>query len=115
MAVQCAATIVLLGQVSVEPDPAPVRDRVARLIREEAARQYSFLKPVEAPPTQEHSEASIELPAFIVREKRPPALPPRLKETELQQFFRTGTLFETRSGLKLWMKGDKGLMLTFPF
>jgi hypothetical protein len=115
MTCQCGGALALLAQTPPAPGPSPVHDQVARLIHEDATRQYSFLKPVVAPPTPEHSEQTLELPAFIVREKRPPALPPPLKETQLQEFFRTGTLFETRPGIKLWMKGDKGIMLTFPF
>src|SRR5258708_4419594 len=85
----------LPAQTSPAAEPSPIRERLGKLIREDAARQYSFLKPVEASPGKNPAEETVELPTFVVREKRLPSLPPPLKETQLQEFFRTGTLLET--------------------
>jgi hypothetical protein len=100
------------------PEPAVrgVKGESLRLIiqdfraREEAQRT----RPARGP-AAEGGEV-LDLPKMVVTEKKPPDLTPPPKEPKLQEFFRTGTIWEARpGGVKLWMKGDKGLMLTLPF
>lgn len=106
------------AEILPEPATRTVKSEAARLIQQdfrdrEAARRA---RPAFVPEPRGSGEV-LQLPTFVVREKPPPQLPPPpLKETKLGEFFRTGTILQNRSGsIRLWMKGDQGLMLTFPF
>lgn len=123
---RCVALTCLLGALSsarltgaeLIPEPATreVKTELLRLIQQDIrAREKARPTPTNAPATAPGEV--LDLPRMVVREKQPPKLPPPPpKEQKLEQFFRTGTIWESRpGGVKLWMKGDKGLMLTFPF
>jgi len=101
-----------------EPVTRDVKSESLRLIQQDirVRKGTEPVKPTLSSPATT-SEEVLDLPDMVVREKKTPQLPsPPPKEPKLQEFFRTGTIWENRSGsVKLWIKGDKGLMLTIPF
>lgn len=114
MAAACA------GWAADEPVAAPVGAkipmhlRVAQLVRADAG---AFLpppaEPVEEEPVTARTAETLELERMTVLGKKI-VIPPAIREAPLEKFFRTGTLWATKDGrLKLWMKGDQGLMFTF--
>ncbi len=125
---RCAVLTCLLGALSsiglrgaeLIPEPAKrdVKSESLRLIQQDirAREEARPARPIPSAPTIA-SEEVLHLPPMVVKEKKPPQLPsPPPKEPKLEEFFRTGTIWESRpGGVKLWIKGDKGLMLTFPF
>ncbi len=66
------------------------------------------LAPVDRP------EDMLQLEPIIVHGQPVPALPPTLHETRVQEFLRTGTIWQGKR-FKFWFTSDKGLMLTFPW
>lgn len=123
-----AAVACLLGALSsaklssAEPLPEPatrdVKNESLRLIHQDirAREEARPAKPISNASDTASGEV-LDLPLIMVKEKKPtPLPPPPPKELKLEEFFRTGTIWESHpGGVKLWMKGDKGLMLTFPF
>ena len=114
----------LLGTLTAEaaaaaellPEPAThhVKSEALRLI------QQDFLARKETERSQPPARAAgevLDLPKMTVKDKEPPKLPSKPPhEPKLQEFFRTGTIWESHpGGIKLWVKGDKGIMLTLPF
>ena len=118
----------LLGALSVEKSPAAevlpepsnrtVKSDSLRLIQEDIRirEEAKRAKPTPAGAAKGAGEV-LDLPTLVVKEKEPPKLPPPPpREQTVEKLLRTGTIWESRpGGVKLWMKGDKGLMLTFPF
>jgi hypothetical protein len=74
------------------------------------------------PPPLAERDAVAEVPADVIlleplvtTDERAPDLTPR-RETSFEKFVRTGTLVRyegKRTTTRLWMKGDRGLMLEF--
>lgn len=101
----------------------PVKIEAGRLIRQDIQARVQAAEPIRQTKEQTMQstdrapdEETLALPPMIVTTKRPPDLTPPPKEPKLQEFFRTGTILQNRSGsIRLWMKGDQGLMLTFRF
>lgn len=62
----------------------------------------------------DHPEDMLQLDPFIVHGQPVPLLPPALHETRVQEFLRTGTIWQGKR-FKIWFASDKGLMLTFPW
>lgn len=91
-------------------------DREAmRLIREDVAKMAPVEKPASQTPPNDSPAEVYKMERFIVREDKLPDLstPP---ETRVERFVRTGTLsahIGKKVTTRFWMKGDKGLMLSF--
>jgi len=100
--------------------PTRAKSEAARLIREDVLamkeKDGSQAKPagpekIETPP----GENLLILERIVVKGNKPPEIPPPVRETEVQEFFRTGTILENRGPRftrRLWVKGDKGLMFS---
>lgn len=107
-------------------ETAPVESvlkKSTRLIREKAE-----VTPVKSPSSLEqgakngepsvsskdHPEDMLQLEPIIVHGQPIPLLPSALHETRVQEFLRTGTIWQGKR-FKFWFTSDKGLMLTFPW
>ena len=99
-----------------------VLQKSTRLIREKAgaapvkvpAGSEQGTKSGEPLPPKDRPEDMLQLDPFIVHGQPVPALPPTLHETRVQEFLRTGTIWQGKR-FKIWFASDKGLMLTFPW
>lgn len=97
------SAMVELGKLIRQDIQAKANAERARLAQQPAAGK---------PPDEE----TLTLPPMTVTAKKPPDLTPPPKENKLEEILRTGTIWQSKSGgVKLWLKGDKGLMLTIPF
>lgn len=114
-------SLVVITRPVIEPPkpgiPAVVRtrmhDQVAALMRSEVG---VFTPPVELKepePVVPPADDTLQLEPMTVLGKKI-VIPPPVHETPAQEFFRTGVIWSTKDGrMKLWMKGDKGIMFTF--
>ena len=99
------------------PASSSVKTEILRLIRQDAAARELDRPSKKEKPSEPADDEALWLEPFIVRAKRLlPLAPHPPRETPLHEILRTGTLFESKSNrVRIWAKGDEGLMLTFPF
>ncbi len=93
-----------------------VQKQVTRLILADAGHVTTASQLEAAEPPDAEAEETLALEPMIVTGPKPPQLPSPLYETPMTKFLRTGTLWERighKIKTKLWMRGDKGVMLTF--
>jgi hypothetical protein len=103
---------------SAEPRPpleTPLRHKAIDLIRQDVATNSKESQPSPPRLSQSSSEDVTTLSPVIVEGRKVPDIStPR--ERPVEEFFRTGTIAE-RIGPKvttqLWMRGDRGVMLSF--
>ncbi|HEX2100577.1 MAG TPA: hypothetical protein VHF69_07945 [Candidatus Synoicihabitans sp.] len=94
-----------------------VRDELKRLVLEDVASAPGQLPPSPASIAAPEINATdvVQLDAVVVTERKPPS-PDRSRETHVEEFFRTGTIREHVGRTvtsRLWVKGDRGVMLSF--
>jgi hypothetical protein len=102
-----------------------VLKKSSRLIREKTGLPTSSSTPSpithnpaaeDLAPPADRPEDMLQLEPFIVHGRQVPVLPPALHETPVQEFVRTGALWEKvgrKFKTKFWFASDKGLMLSF--
>jgi hypothetical protein len=93
-----------------------VQKQVTRLILADAGHVTTASQLEAAEPPAAGAEETLALEPMIVTGSKVPQLPPALHETPVTEFLRTGTLWERighKIKTKLWMRGDKGVMLSF--
>jgi hypothetical protein len=115
--------LIVAGPILCEqPQPLPwptarapaesVSKKAARLIWEKAGLPNVPEKPESNFPPAESREEVLQLAPMVVREPRPPALPPSLHEAPVRKFLRTGTVWEKvgpKFTTKFGVSGDKGI------
>jgi hypothetical protein len=103
------------------PEPSPAKKRhseLARLLKEDAAavRQREPAESDVLP--KENTEGVVVLDRHVVGGERVPEFFPP-PEPAFEKFIRTGTIWQRvgKNGrvVRVWMKGDRGIMIDFPF
>lgn len=92
-----------------------LRADIVRLLADDAARAAAKNLPTPSPPASE--AGVVQLVPLVVK-----GLPERrikpISETRVEKFVRTGVLWQSSGPnprARLWMKGDRGLMISFGF
>lgn len=94
-----------------------IRKEIARLVRQDAQAMKDSSKTTSPEETDYNPDDTVVvLETFVTRGSKAQVIPPPLRESSAQKFFRSGTIMENvgkKVTTRFWARGDRGLMLSF--